>query len=228
MNSKTIPTPYMWSYQPQSGRAAGAAQDYSTRLNWFGAGPGMIAQVYGLREEQNRILMTQAEITETPRRVLNPPTWPAHLLPQNLNPPVTIELPRNESLENTWSNSGAQLAGGYRVPVVPPIRGSIRGGEFFGGAIELNEKVGISLRPRPDGLFQLGGGSRSSFGPTEAYLTLQQRSSVPRSGGVGAEQFVREFVPEVYLNPYSGPPSTFPNQFMPNYDIVTDSVNGYE
>lgn len=81
---------------------------------------------------------------------------------------------------------------------------------------------------RPDGVFQLGGGGRSSFNPTQAYLTLQQGSSVPRSGGIGAVQFVQEFVPQVYFNPFSGPPDTFPDQFIPNYDIVTNSVDGYD
>lgn len=226
MSSKTIPTPYVWTYQPQSGRAAGAAQDYSTRLNWMGAGPSMINQVYDIRDKQNQILMTQAAISETPRTIANPPTWPAHLLPQAANSSMTVTLPRNEALEAAMTNSGAQLAGGYRAFPLPPYVNSIKAyPPFYGGAVQLHERT---LPLRPDGLFQLGGGSRTPFDLQQGFLTLQQGSSAPRSGGLGPAQFVQEFVPEVYLNPFSGPPETFPNQFMPNYDIVTDSIDGYE
>lgn len=231
MSSKTIPTPYMWSFQPQSGRAAGASQDYSTRINWMGAGPAMINRVYGIRDQQNGILVTQAAITETPRGVMNPPAWPARLLPQVSTAPTTLALPRNELIETALSNSGAQLAGGGGLRLPPPTLPPIIGPELMtGGAVQLNERVErySHYSPRADGLYQLGGGSRSSFNPLQAFLTIQQGSSVPRSGGIGAEQFVREFVPAVYLNPFSGPPDSFPNQFMPNYNIVTDSVAGYE
>ena len=54
--SKEIPTPYMWSYQPQMGLAAGASQDYSTRMNWLSAGPSMISRVNGVRSHRNHIV----------------------------------------------------------------------------------------------------------------------------------------------------------------------------
>lgn len=65
--SKEIPTPYMWSYQPQMGLAAGASQDYSTRMNWLSAGPSMISRVNGVRSHRNQILLEQAAVTSTPR-----------------------------------------------------------------------------------------------------------------------------------------------------------------
>lgn len=223
MTSKTVPTPYMWAWQPQSGHAAGAAQDYSTRINWLSAGPSMINRVTEIRDLRNQILMTQAEITETPRLIMNPPNWPAAALPQNVGAPLTLALPRNYELERVMANSGLQLAGGSR-----PTPGYMRGCGLTGKGIQLSDSTPSASVLRADGTFQLGGGSRSSFDPTQAYLTLQQSSSQPRSGGLGARQFVSEFVPEVYLNPFSGPPDTFPDQFMPNYDIVSDSVNGYD
>ncbi|AKC34856.1 pVIII [Skunk adenovirus 1] len=221
--SKEIPTPYMWSFQPQLGNAAGAAQDYSTQMNWFSAGPSMINQVYKIRDLRNRILMTQAEITETPRSIMNPPIWPASMVAQPEPTPETVALPRNYSLENSMTNSGMQLAGGARLCPDPPYCFPING-----RGITLSEDIPSVSWLRPDGVFQLGGGGRSSFNPTQAYLTLQQGSSVPRSGGIGAVQFVQEFVPQVYFNPFSGPPDTFPDQFIPNYDIVTNSVDGYD
>lgn len=226
--AKEIPTPYMWSFQPQMGQAAGASQDYSTRMNWLSAGPAMINQVNRIRDTRNRILMSQARLTETPRLVMNPPVWPAALLPQEAPPPLTLALPRNQDLDLAMTNSGAQLAGGRRLCPAPPIPTSIRGGSLLGRGITLSEDIPTASVLRPDGIFQLGGGSRSSFNPTQAYLTLQQSSSQPRSGGIGSYQFVREFVPEVYINPFAGPPDTFPDQFIPNYDIVSNSVDGYD
>ena len=40
--SKVVPSPYVWTPQPQRGTAAGASQDYSTKMNWLSAGPAMV------------------------------------------------------------------------------------------------------------------------------------------------------------------------------------------
>ncbi|AEK98461.1 pVIII [Titi monkey adenovirus ECC-2011] len=226
--SKVIPTPYMWSYQPQMGLAAGASQDYSTRMNWLSAGPSMIARVNGVRDERNQILMKQAAITATPRGTLNPPSWPADLVYQETPPPDTVLLPRDAQAEVQMTNSGAQLAGGgvrftpYRRPGINTLR-------FRGRGVQLNdETVSSSLGLRPDGVFQIGGSGLSSFTPRQVYLTLQTASSRPRSGGIGTLQFIEEFVPSVYLNPFSGHPGHYPDDFIPNYDAVSDSVDGYD
>lgn len=225
--SKEIPTPYVWTFQPQSGHAAGASQDYSTRINWLSAGQSMISKVNGLRELRNQILTQQAAITETPRVVKNPPNWPAQLLPQMWQAPKVIELPRNESLEFSMTNSGVQLAGGGRVYDRGwGQRGCISTAPLGGAGIQLTDELSAS-RLRPDGIFQLGGGGLSSFDPTRQFLTLQSSSSIPRTGGIGSVQFTHEFVPTVYLHPFSGPPGTFPDSFISNYDVVTNSVDGY-
>lgn len=226
--SKVIPTPYVWTFQPQSGHAAGASQDYSTRMNWLSAGPSMIGKVNGIREFRNQLLMKQAAITETPRLVKNPPTWPASLLPQEWQPPKVIELPRNERLDMSMSNSGAQLAGGGRVYCSSSAhRGSINRETLSGSGIQLSEDHLSARYLRPDGVFQIAGGGLSSYDPTRQFLTLQASSSQPRSGGIGSVQFVHEFVPTVYLNPFSGPPGSYPDAFISNYDVVTNSVDGY-
>ncbi|RDT70886.1 hypothetical protein DW287_08955, partial [Haemophilus influenzae] len=87
--SKDIPTPYMWSYQPQMGLAAGASQDYSTRMNWLSAGPHMISQVNDIRTHRNQILVKQAAITTTPRKNHNPKEWTASLVYQEIPGPTT-------------------------------------------------------------------------------------------------------------------------------------------
>ncbi|AAX19414.1 pVIII [Rhesus adenovirus 59] len=232
--SKEIPTPYMWSYQPQMGLAAGAAQDYSSKMNWLSAGPHMISRVNGIRAHRNQILLEQAAITATPRRQLNPPSWPAAQVYQENPRPTTVLLPRDAEAEVLMTNSGVQLAGGsryarYRGRAAPYSPGSIKRVIIRGRGIQLNdETVSSSTGLRPDGVFQLGGAGRSSFTTRQAYLTLQSSSSQPRSGGIGTLQFVEEFVPSVYFNPFSGSPGRYPDAFIPNFDAVSESVDGYD
>lgn len=257
--AKVIPSPYMWTPQPQRGTAAGAAQDYSTRMNWMSAGPGLINRVNQIREARNQILQNEALATETPRAVLNPPVWPAGAIygADKIAPPIHLTLPRNESLEEAMVDDGAQIAGGalldfapgvyrYRpnrhrallrnTPYSPPTEGGVYAARpgIRGGALVLAEHIAPDseqrrIALRSDGSFQLGGSGVPRYSrPQLQEITLSSRSSVPRSGGIGLNQFVNEFVPTVYLNPFSGPPGTFPDQFQPNYDIVTETVSGYD
>lgn len=224
--SKEIPTPYVWTFQPQTGQAAGASQDYSTRMNWLSAGPSMINKVNMIRDNRNQILLRQSAITETPRLVTNPPAWPAPMLIQPQSTPMTLELPRNEHLELLMANSGMQLAGGGSR--CGHFSQWIKPAHLRGLGIQLNGDTPSASFLRPDGVFQLGGGGRSSFNPVDTFLTLQTSSSQQRSGGLGSAQFVREFVPSVYFNPFSGPPDTYPEAFISNYNVITDSVSGYD
>ncbi|ART33377.1 pVIII [Deer mastadenovirus B] len=214
--SKEIPTPYIWTFQPQMGTAAGASQDYSTRMNWFSAGPDMINDVNNIRDTQNRILMTQSAMTATPRNLIDPRIWPAHLIKQPVVGTTHVEMPRNEVLEQHLTSQGAQIAGGG-----PALRSykSTSAGEGF-------TSFSASCM-RPDGVFQLGGGSRSSFNPLRTDFAFHALPSEARYGGIGSRQFVEEFVPAVYLNPYSGPPDSYPDQFIRHYNVYTNSVSGY-
>nr|WRQ19857.1 MAG: pVIII protein [unidentified adenovirus] len=223
--SKEIPTPYVWTFQPQMGAAAGASQDYSTRMNWLSAGNKMIQRVNDIRDARNQILVKQAAITETPRSIMNPRIWPAPLIESQIHPPVTVALPDNERLERDMVDHGMQLGGGGRFGRMPLMTGC------SGMGLQLNEQLPIPapLRLRSDGLFQLAGGARVLPDlSTQQLLALQTSPNVPRSGGIGSWQFVQEFVPSVYLNPYSGQPTTFPDEFISNYDVYTDSVDGYD
>lgn len=228
--SKEIPTPYVWTFQPQMGAAAGASQDYSTRMNWLSAGNKMIQQVNDIRDARNQILIKQAAITETPRSVMNPRTWPAPLIDNPVRPPMAVALPDNERLERQMVDHGMQLAGGgglfLDVPLPPPTVSVVSG-----AGLQLNEGLPVPppYRVRSDGLFQLAGGSRAPPDlSTRHLLALQTSPSVPRSGGIGSWQFVQEFVPSVYLNPYSGYPDTYPHEFISNYDLYSNSVDGYD
>ncbi|AEW91345.1 pVIII [Bovine adenovirus 3] len=214
--SKEIPTPYVWTFQPQMGAAAGASQDYSTRMNWFSAGPDMIHDVNSIRDAQNRILMTQSAITATPRNLIDPREWPAHLIKQPVVGTTHVEMPRNEVLEQHLTSHGAQIAGGGSA------------GDYFKSPTSARTLIPLTASClRPDGVFQLGGGSRSSFNPLQTDFAFHALPSRPRHGGLGSRQFVEEFVPAVYLNPYSGPPDSYPDQFIRHYNVYSNSVSGY-
>ncbi|AXE75637.1 pVIII [Egyptian fruit bat adenovirus] len=192
------------------GVAAGASQDYSTQMNWLSAGNRMISKVFAIRDKSNNILQNQAVITETPRVVQNPPIWQPQAIQRPMHYSTILKVPRNQALEKFMSNSGMQLAGGG----------------LTGGSLQLAEVPPVGMPIRSDGVCQLAGGS-ADITPGHAYLLLQSSSTVPRAGGIGADQFVQEFVPSVYCNPFAGPPSSFPDQFIHNYDIVSDSVAEY-
>lgn len=195
--SKEIPTPYVWNYQPQAGTAAGASQDYSTRLHWLSAGKSMISKVNTICENRNSILLSKG-MQQLARLNANPPFT-------NRSQSVTaLKLPRYEILEQRMSNSGMQLAGGSLSLAEPLCKQPLA----------------------PDGSFQLGGGAKV-FSREPQIMLLENNPVVEYSGGMGEKQFVKEFVPAVYFNPYSGLPASYPDQFISNYDAVTDSVDGY-
>lgn len=213
--SKEIPTPYVWTFQPQSGRASGASQDYSTQINWLSAGPRMISQVNNLRDARNGILLRQGAITETPRPLANPSTWPSFAIVQPETPVDIMHLPRDEPMERLVSNYGMQIAGGG-APT----------DQFEGCGYQMPD-FPRQASVRADGIFQLGGGGPAFVPPHRPWLGLTTGQNVPRYGGIGQVQFLQEFPPSVYLYPYAGNPDTFPNQFIRHYDVVSDRVNGY-
>lgn len=47
---------------------------------------------------------------------------------------------------------------------------------------------------------------------------LEEEARVPRNGGLNPQQFIREFPPVVYTNPFSGDEAYFPKEFSPLFD----------
>lgn len=175
----------------------------------------MISQVNQVRDARNGILLRQGAITETPRPLANPSTWPSFALVQPETPLDITQLPRDEPMERLVSNYGMQIAGGgspfgqlegdgYQMPTFPRQNGV-----------------------RADGTFQLGGGGPAYVTPHRPWLGLTTGQNVPRYGGLGQVQFLQEFAPSVYLYPFSGNPDTFPNQFIHHYDVISDRVRNY-
>ncbi|ACJ14523.1 pVIII [Murine adenovirus 3] len=217
----SAPSPYMWTFQPQRGTAAGASQDYSTRLNWLSAGPSLRGKVIEVNQARNSILLNQQEAVPTPRRDINPPSWPASLIFHPRPKPIAVLPAHPDSFDPNVTLEGAQLAGGAWVRYKS-------GNEVrYTAPIQLAEEP-TSRTPTAYALaqeLQLAGGATATP-PLMGELAGAPR--VPRSGGIGSWQFTQEFPPTVYLNPYSGAPDTFPHQFLSNYDSVSQSVNGYD
>lgn len=177
----------------------------------------MIGRVNNIRDARNAILLKQAAITETPRMLPNPPLWKSENIYDMPAEPIIARLPRNPVLENFASNNGLQLAGGGAGQQQRDFEFPAEDFDYWP-----NQSV------RSDGLFQLGGGGDTQYpSPYHALLLSQGSSTLPREGGIGTTQFLSEFQPTVYLNPFSGAPSHYPHQFIFNYDVVDDRIDGY-
>ncbi|QIZ64168.1 pVIII [Guinea pig adenovirus 1] len=219
--SKEIPTPYVWLYEPQRGRARGASQDYSTRAYWMSAGPAMISRLNAVRLARNGLLLQQAAITETPRAVLNPPEWPPALLRQQ---PQRVNIPTQFS----HATFPTAIVGSGMSPPPPKRR---RRGRDADARRSRQRRVSNAIYTTVAGARpQSSEAAAAALAAVDRSAELLRRAtfpSAPRSGGLGAQRFVEEFVPEVYLNPFAGEPSNFPLEFIPQYDVQTGTVHDY-
>lgn len=202
-----VPSPYIWTYQPQFGTAAGASQDYGTKFNWLHAGNSMIQHVFDLRNNRNDILQKQAALTQTARPLMNPPHWPAELITQPTSTDNIVCL-REKNMFQRIPDNGMQFAGGA----------------IKGQGMQLNDEQ-FHFKPNSysnDALFQLAGGCAS-----KNCFILDNAPRIARSGGIGSKQFIEEFVPSVILEPFAGPSYTFPYETIYHYDVISDSVDDY-
>ncbi|AWY10554.1 pVIII [Polar bear adenovirus 1] len=131
-----VPTPYIWSYQPQLGIRSGASQDYSTRINWLGAGDQTVTKIRRLNDERNRILMEQSRLTDIP--IYKPP---AMAFFKHLD-----QVPKKQ--DNATLSVGIPT-----TPYFPTLKAS---------GLTLNENSGKLIPALPsEGTFQLAGGNES-------------------------------------------------------------------
>lgn len=107
------PTPYIWQYQPETGTAAGARQDYGSVINWLGSDNTMYHRVQQTNRTRNAIDdINEMTVDPTYARSFN--NWDASQLNQ---PPGTryTALTHNPDRYTTWdreiTTEGAQLAG---------------------------------------------------------------------------------------------------------------------
>ncbi|AII22577.1 pVIII [Lizard adenovirus 2] len=107
-------TPYIWQYQPQTGKAAGARQNYGAVINWLSADNNMFHRVQTVNRARNLIDEIREE-TVRPDLAASFNDWTYDQLTQ---PPGTAYLPAPDPLtgpttirDKVLSAEGEQLAG---------------------------------------------------------------------------------------------------------------------
>nr|WRQ19822.1 MAG: pVIII protein [unidentified adenovirus] len=205
--SRGASTPYVWSYQPQLGSAAGASQDYSTRVNWLAGGLDTYRKIQHLNAIQNAILNKQKLLSETVRPVRNPLIWPAANIILDAPTPSIVKLSRDESAEREITASGAQLTG---------------------GSLQLNDHLPKKRNKfLPEGTEQLtGGGIEDVFLPQETTVIFSGASSSPYKGGIGWRQFLNEFVPFAEAYPFLTS-TAFPHDLASNFNTYKNRYDDY-
>ncbi|QJR83102.1 pVIII [Bearded dragon adenovirus 1] len=246
MNDPPV-TPYIWQYQPQTGAAAGARQDYGAVVNWISSDPRLYARVQNTNALRNRIDErrqpwcddgTYADFNRWTSGELWQPRGTAPVLPPQYPSLGTM-------LDQTFTSEGTQLAGSGTGPpndgreyrkltrdALPfPHNWQVKGSDgvwrpvMKGGAANSLTSYPQLLYPTPDllryrrpGAQMQGGGGLESVTSDRVAFLLTEGSSVPRSEGMTPHQFVQDFPPVVYQDPFSGSMRNFPKEFDPLFD----------
>ncbi|AIZ35778.1 pVIII [Psittacine adenovirus 3] len=228
-------TPYLWTYQPQTGYPAGARQDYGSVPCWFNSAPDLYHRIMALNEERNLLDVGRSS---------------ARAFQVSAAAPASSYLPaKDPSLADsvitdkvkTWQ--GEQLAGGsYRLGDGRQYRKLSRDSSPFPHNWQVYE----------DGSWKtISGGScnalssypRAVYADLETYsrpgqqiqapLTgrgkrldsvhlLTEEATVPRQEGLTPLQFLSQFPPVVYSEPFSGNLAYFPKEFSPLFEPSKD------
>nr|ABM88372.1 pVIII protein [Duck adenovirus 1] len=234
-------TPYLWRYQPETGTAAGARQDYGAVINWFNSGPDLYRRIRDVNISRNNVEQTRA-LARTPLSG-NFNRWTAAQL---THPPGTRYRPYfpvdsiKGARERVATQQGQILAGaGYdlhdgrqyrkitRDALPFPHNWQVKDGSRWlnlggKGANSLTTYPVIADVPpimrygRPGQQLQGSGFHR----PSPALLTEGAR--VPRSHGMTVRQFVHEFPPVVFNHPFSEDITYFPKEFNPLFNPSED------
>ncbi|WGZ76470.1 MAG: pVIII protein [Agile wallaby adenovirus 1] len=249
-------TPYIWKYQPETGTAAGARQNYGAVINWLGADPKLYARIQEVNRQRNDLDIFRAAINRH-EIASNFNNWPAYQIYQPAGtvytPPSRLHI--SSVADAVATADGAQLSGGISTP--------ISGGGYSLGDGRQYRKLTRDLLPFPtnwqvfeDGEWKnISGGSANAtssypqmiyenqptivkyyrpgqqlqgyFPTTPSTHLLTEESRVPRSGGLDPVQFIREFSPVVYKNPFSKPLQYFPKEFNPLFKNSFIRTNDY-
>ncbi|ASU50483.1 pVIII [Odocoileus adenovirus 1] len=209
-------TPYIWKYQPETGFTAGAHQDYGAVINWFQANPQMFARIQEVNANRNDIDQTRAFLTRTDIAA-NINNWPSTQLKQRKSS-LYIPAKLKEEITNLdflSTANGIQLSGPY-----PTFKQEILVGT---GSNDLTSYPMISASTPNILKYQRPGQQLQGTGvfPSNKSL-ITETSRLPRSGGLSPEQFISEFPPIVYNQPFSESLLFFPKEFNPLFDPFED------
>ncbi|URN46038.1 pVIII [Bovine adenovirus 7] len=200
-------TPYIWRYQPETGYTAGAHQNYSAVINWLQANPQMVARIKQVNLVRNDLDKLQANITRQDISA-NVNNWPAKDLYQPLKAPYIPASPNMATTINDFeaTRQGIQLSGNQ------PLKGT--GSNALSSYPDIPDILKYSRVGQ-----QLQG--YGTFSKDNIHL-FYEGSRQPRKGGLSPVQFINEFPPVVYQNPFSGPLRTFPKEFNPLFSPEKD------
>lgn len=236
MGMATPVTPYLWTYQPQTGSPAGARQDYGSVPCWFSAAPDLYHRIMALNEERN--LLDENRAATRSFEVVAANTGTMHVPARD----PTQDAKTLEDKVHTWE--GEQLAGGsYQLGDGRRYRKLTRDNLPFPYNWQVFEDGG--WKP-------IRGGSCNALSsyPTVIYADyldtyhlpgqqvqaplrgagkhlgdvhlLTEEATVPRQEGLTPLQFLSRFPPIVYKHPFSGNLAYFPKEFSPLFDPSKD------
>lgn len=198
MQSVQPVTPYIWQYQPETGKTAGARQDYGSVINWLGSSPSLCQRIADVNKHRNAIDKETARLR--------------HLEGVEKQEPlagtgVTMadgKRYRKITRDNLPFPYGWQV---YDEDGWRPVSADMSGA---GNALSTYPTV-ISLNNYRSPVPPLRGGS----------------SAKPSGSGSNQEltpfQFARKYPPVVYNRPFSEPLYYFPKEFSPLWDPRKDS-----
>lgn len=211
-------TPYIWTYKPETGTAAGARQDYGSVINWLRASPQLCQRIREVNNFRNYIDKTRSHLSDEMTCYFN--AWPANVVSQPEGTPyrpAPNPVLGQHSIHDFLSTAeGSQIAGGLISS--PDISGHGANALSSYPTLKYVNVDSPILSYRHPGQ-QLQGGSITS--KNDNFL-LSEESRVPRSGGLSPLQFLQEFPPIVYNNPFSENMLYFPKEFSPLFEPEKD------
>lgn len=206
-------TPYIWKYQPETGYTAGAHQDYGSVINWLNSNPQMFTRIRDVNLQRNNIDKTRGLVTRNDIHS-NINNWSASQLLQRQGSPYVPASLNLEASKQDFIDSahGMQLSG----PKPIDFKGT--------GSNNLSAYPMVSGNIPPLMLYHRPGQQLQGMGTTSAenFHLMEEVSRLPRSGGLTPTEFLTEFPPIVYNDPFSKSLLYFPKEFDPLFSPNTD------
>lgn len=240
-------TPYIWTYQPETGMTAGAQQDYGAVINWLSADPYLCERIRHVNQARNDMARLEATTRVVPRGEFN--DWLQR--PPVYGPPSGVLAKRRirSAVDAAATSEGVQLSGaGYHLGDGRRYRKLTRdnlpfphnwqvfeGGRWIpvpmtgGSSNALSSYPTVMRSPaaamehyfQSDGLQMQGGMVPPPRSAAELHV---EGPSVDLRSGLTPLSFARSFPPLVYDHPFSRLDLlAFPKEFSPLFDPERDA-----
>lgn len=191
-------TPYIWQYQPETGKTAGARQDYGSVINWLSSSPQLYQRIAAVNKERN-VLDKQSARLRNYTPLVN--DLPLSGTGYHLNDGKRYRKLTRDMLP--FPHGWQVYEGGVWKPVPVDMAGA-------GNALSTYPTV-ISASSYKSPFDHMRGGSLSN-----------SAISVAHSNGMTPFEFACRYPPVVYNRPFSEPMYYFPKEFNPLWDPSKD------